>query len=283
MRLPFGEVVVVPKTPTKHFLGSLLFIAMIAGFIIAGNIAHKKNPNEKIIPTIGQMVDGVKRSALPLDPPEGREELTLKQKKDQFRLWKDTWATGQRFVISVVILFLAAWFGVMMGVYPYMDAFTFKYMTFLNSLVAMSLMAIIMVVFGTGNLAKIMLVQFGVFPFIALDARQRAMTIPVEQLITAKTLAASNAEIAYRIIMPQVLPQILDSIRLSLKSVMVYLIAAEAIAANAGLGYRTFVMQRYIAMDVIIPYVIGIALFMFCFDVLFRIWIRWQYPWYKSN
>jgi len=117
---------------------------------------------------------GMKRVALPLQPADGEEELSPKQKKDQFRLWKDTWATGKRFVISVAILFLAALLGVNMGVFPYVNAVFNSFMTFLNSLVAMSLLAIIMVVFGTGDASKVMLVQFGIFPFIVLDAYLRA-------------------------------------------------------------------------------------------------------------
>ena len=267
---------------TYLFLSSLLFLVLIVSYNIGSQVRHRDNPKDKIMPTLGQMADGIQRVALPLQPPEGREDLTPKQQKDQFRLWKDTWATGKRFAISVVILFFGALLGVNMGVFPYIDAFFNRFMNFLNSLVAMSLLAIIMVVFGTGDTSKVMLVQFGVFPFIVLDAYLRARSVPREQIVKGQTLAASNFEIAYRIVLPQIMPQVLDSIRLSLKSVMVYLIAAEAIAAKAGLGYRTFVLQRYIAMDIIIPYVIWIALLVFLVDYGFKVFIRRAYPWART-
>ena len=48
----------------------------------------------------------------------------------------------------------------------------------------------------------------------------------------------------------------LDTIRLNLKAAMLLLIAGESLAATVGLGYRIFVVRRYVAMDIIIPYVL---------------------------
>ena len=55
--------------------------------------------------------------------------------------------------------------------------------------------------------------------------------------------------------MPQVLPQLIDTVRLALGAAWLFLIAAEAIASTEGLGYRIFLVRRYLAMDVILPYV----------------------------
>ncbi|ODS59680.1 MAG: hypothetical protein ABS48_01825 [Erythrobacter sp. SCN 68-10] len=55
---------------------------------------------------------------------------------------------------------------------------------------------------------------------------------------------------------------------LSLGPAWVFLIAAEAIAADVGLGYRIFLVRRYLAMDVILPYVAVIALLAMAMDLL---------------
>ena len=62
------------------------------------------------------------------------------------------------------------------------------------------------------------------------------------------------------------MPRLIDSVRLSLGAAWLYLIAAEAIAAESGLGYRIFLMRRYLAMDVILPYVAWITLLAFLLD-----------------
>jgi NitT/TauT family transport system permease protein len=84
--------------------------------------------------------------------------------------------------------------------------------------------------------------------------------LPAEQLIKAQTLGASTWQIITRIVLPQTWPRLIDALRLTLGSAWLFLIAAEAIAATEGLGYRIFLVRRYLAMDVIIPYVVWITL-----------------------
>ena len=93
------------------------------------------------------------------------------------------------------------------------------------------------------------------------------------------TLKASTAQIIFKVVLPQIFPYALDTIRLNFKSVILFLIAGEALAATEGLGYRIFVVRRYLAMDVIIPYVIWIALLAFLVDVGLRLWIKKSFSW----
>ena len=76
--------------------------------------------------------------------------------------------------------------------------------------------------------------------------------------------------------------RLLDSLRLSLGSAWLFLIAAEAIAAENGLGYRIFLIRRYLAMDVILPYVLWITLIAFAMDYLLRTVTRTAFPWYAG-
>jgi NitT/TauT family transport system permease protein len=80
-------------------------------------------------------------------------------------------------------------------------------------------------------------------------------------------------------VLPKIFPEVLDTIRLNLKAVFLFLIAGEALAATAGLGYRIFVVRRYVAMDIIIPYVIWISLLAFLTDLAMRVFIKRLYPW----
>lgn len=98
----------------------------------------------------------------------------------------------------------------------------------------------------------------------------------------AITLGASQFQLAYRIILPQIMPRLLEAVRLSLGSAWLFLIAAEAIAASSGLGYRIFLVRRYLAMDVILPYVLWITFLGFVMDWLLRHIMLWFYPWYSA-
>ena len=79
--------------------------------------------------------------------------------------------------------------------------------------------------------------------------------------------------------LPQVMPRLIESLRLSLGPAFVFLISAEAIASDVGLGYRVFLVRRYLAMDIILPYVAWIALLAVLFDLVLSQISRRAYPW----
>jgi NitT/TauT family transport system permease protein len=61
------------------------------------------------------------------------------------------------------------------------------------------------------------------------------------------------------------------------------LIAAEAVASDVGLGYRIFLVRRYLAMDVILTYVIWITLLAFLLDWLLKTLSRRAFPWMEAG
>jgi NitT/TauT family transport system permease protein len=84
------------------------------------------------------------------------------------------------------------------------------------------------------------------------------------------------------VVLPQLWPRLIDSLRLSMGSAWLFLIAAEAIASTEGLGYRIFLVRRYLAMDVILPYVVWITLLAVATDLALRLLraraFRWAEP-----
>jgi NitT/TauT family transport system permease protein len=67
--------------------------------------------------------------------------------------------------------------------------------------------------------------------------------------------------------------------RLAIGPAFVFLISAEAIASDVGLGYRIFLVRRYLSMDVIIPYVAWIALLSILIDMALVATGRRLFPW----
>jgi NitT/TauT family transport system permease protein len=135
---------------------------------------------------------------------------------------------------------------------------------------------------GLGEASKITLIVVGTTLKLVRDIALRVGDIPKEQLIKAQTLGASSWQIALRIVLPQVLPRLVDSVRFEIGPAWLYLIAAEAIASDSGLGYRIFLVRRYLAMDVIIPYVIWITILAFLMDALLRGLQHLWFPWFAK-
>jgi NitT/TauT family transport system permease protein len=97
--------------------------------------------------------------------------------------------------------------------------------------------------------------------------------------VKAQTLGASTLQIAVRVVIPQVLPRLFNALRLAIGPAWLFLIAAEAIASTEGLGYRIFLVRRFLAMDVILPYVAWITLLAFAMDRLLAAASRRLHPW----
>jgi NitT/TauT family transport system permease protein len=145
---------------------------------------------------------------------------------------------------------------------------------------ALALLPILFIALGLGEAAKIALVAIGVTPVIIRDLAMRVQELPREQIVKAETLGASSWQIAIRIVLPQILPRLIDSLRLALGPAWLFLIAAEAIAAESGLGFRIFLVRRYLAMDVILPYVLWITLLAAAMDLALVRLQGFAFPWF---
>ena len=107
--------------------------------------------------------------------------------------------------------------------------------------------------------------------------------VPKELIITALTRGASQWEVIIRVIAPQVMPQLIELVRVNLGQVWIFVIAAEAVASTEGLGYRIYLQQRYMNMALIIPYVLYISAIAYSMDISLQ-FIRVKcFPWYKTN
>jgi NitT/TauT family transport system permease protein len=259
-------------SPRAHtVLGLVLFALMVAGYVALATVRHADNPDDKVIPTIAQLVEGVVRS------------VTL-DRNGAIPLLDDTLASLARFSLGVVASAVGGvGLGLFMGVFPLVEALFLRFLLFFGKIPPLALLPILFVLFGLGDETKVLLIFVGIAPGIALDTYLRTRALPSEQFVKALTLGASIPELIVRVVLPQVMPSALNIIRLNLQNAWLFLIAAETIAAANGLGYRIFVVRRYMAMDTIIPYVLWIALLAFAIDAALTWWIRRRYPWYQGG
>ena len=119
----------------------------------------------------------------------------------------------------------------------------------------------------------------GIAPFMMRDIAAHIGALPREQIIKAQTLGASSWQVMIRVALPQAMPRLIQAVRLSLGPAWVFLISAEAIAADIGLGYRIFLVRRYLSMDIILPYVAWIALLAVVMDLALTWASNRLFPW----
>jgi NitT/TauT family transport system permease protein len=245
----------------------LILLVLVYGIGSAARLAE--NPDDKLLPSATQMVDAVIRMAFEEDRRSGA-----------YLLWSDTAASLIRLGLGLGIAALTGLvFGVAAGVFPLLRAPLSPMMTVVSMVPPLAVLPILFIVFGLDELSKVMLIVIGVTPILARDLEQKAREIPQELLVKAQTLGANSWTLVLRVVLPQLLARLLVSLRLMLGSAWLFLISAEAISATAGLGYRIFLVRRYLAMDVILPYVVWITLLAWLMDWGLRWLKRRLFPW----
>jgi NitT/TauT family transport system permease protein len=263
----------VPRGALRPALILLPFILAAAVYLFASHERHVDNPGDKLLPTVVQMADTVDRMAFTEDARTGTHLML-----------QDTLASIKRLAMGVSLAAaVGLLIGLNMGMFPGLRELSSSFVTFISMIPPLAILPILFITFGVDELAKVMLILIGLFPVLTRDIFLAVRRIPREQITKALTLGASHLSLTYRIVLPQVLPQLIEALRLSLGSAWLFLIAAEAIAATDGLGYRIFLVRRYLAMDVILPYVLWITLLGYLIDLGLRVLLRKAFPWYVAG
>lgn len=253
-------------------LGAVPFLLVLVIYAFSSQARLAQNANDKILPSFSSIGTAMLRMAV---EPNKRNGDVL--------LWADTGASLRRLGLGVgIAAALGLVVGVVLGALPALAASFSPLVASLALIPPLALLPILFIVFGLGEVAKVVLIVFGIAPVIARDVEQRARELPREMVVKAQTLGASTWQVILRVVVPQVLPRLLDAVRLSLGAAWLFLIAAEAIAATEGLGYRIFLVRRYLAMDVILPYVAWITLLAYAMDAGLRLISRMAFPWYHG-
>lgn len=254
-------------------LGVLPFLLLFIIYVMASDARLLENSNDKLLPALTTIVDSIHTYAFEEDKRSGH-----------ILLWTDTWASLKRLGMGLGVgAILGLVFGVAVGVVPYIRATLQPFIAALSMIPPLAMLPILFVVFGLDELSKVVLIVFGVAPVIMRDLAMRVGEIPREQIIKAQTLGASTWQLVLRVVLPQMWPRLIDSVRLTLGVAWLFLIAAEAIAATEGLGYRIFLVRRYMAMDIILPYVAWITILAFAMDYGLRVLSSRLYPWMQRS
>jgi NitT/TauT family transport system permease protein len=263
----------IPSKTTNIFLGLLPFLLIAIIYVVSSSARLAENPNDKLLPSVEKSINSMSKMAFEPSKRDG-----------EYILLNDTIASLQRLAIGVAIsAVLALSIGIAIGIIPYMTATLSPLIWFISLIPTMALLPILFIVFGLGEVSKVVLIILGVAPLITREIYQRVKEIPSEQIIKVQTLGASTWQIITRVITPQILPRLIDSIRLTLGTAWIFLISAEAIAATEGLGYRIFLVRRYLAMDVILPYVLWITFLAFLIDFILKQFNKRLFPWFGKE
>lgn len=197
---------------------------------------------------------------------------------------QDTLSSLYRLSYSMVVASgIALLLALYMGLYKTFEYTTHNFVTVYSLIQPVAILPIIMLIFGVEDYGKIIFIILGVFPPMLLGTFLNVKAIPKQTIVKAKTLSASDTQIVFKVVLPQILPHFINTVRLTLFLGWMLLLTSEMISAETGLGYRIMLEKRFTNMDVIIPYVMWIMLISFSLDYLLARIRDKVSPWYHTR
>jgi len=210
------------------------------------------NSLQSTIPSFEKLGVGLKQIFRPQGLPEN-------PKPPMF--WTDIRATLWRLVMGMSVGVAASIVvGVLMGAYRWIEAPLGPVVMFLSKIPPTAMMPIYFALVGTDQRMFTSMVALGIFFSMTQSIYQAVrQDVSDEAINKAYTLGASEMEIIYEVIWKQILPKIIDSIRLQIGPAMVFLLAAEMVVGNAGLGYQIRMQSRILNMSIVYVYLAILA------------------------
>jgi NitT/TauT family transport system permease protein len=258
-----------PARGLRWTLACLPFLLLFAVYVGASLERRAVNPDDKLLPPVSEMGAALQRLAFEPDRRTGERTFL-----------EDTRASLQRLAAGLGIATLIGLvLGLAIGVLPLVSAAFAPLVAVVSMIPPMAVLPILFIVFGLGEVSKVVLIVIGVAPCLVRDLALKIASLPREQFVKAQTLGGSTWLTTLRVVLPQSMPRLIESLRLALGPAFLFLISAEAISAENGLGYRIFLVRRYLSMDVILPYVAWITMLAYAMDYALLRLSRAAFPW----
>ena len=175
-------------------------------------------------------------------------------------------SVGRALLAFSVAILIGVPLGLGMGLSRTLAAALDPFVQFLRPLPKIALIPLVIVWFGIGEGAKFFLIFISSFLSIVVGAAAAALSVSQARLRAAQTLGASRRQLLTHVVLPDALPELFTSVRLSVGIGWTSLIAAEMVAANSGLGWMVINAGSYLRTDVVLLGIVLLGLAGYFFD-----------------
>lgn len=132
----------------------------------------------------------------------------------------------------------------------------------------LALLPLFLLLFGLGEVPKLLLISLGTFYIVAFTTLSAAMMLPTAYHEVARSYGLSGSQRFRWMIVPAITPQIVASLRLASGISILLVIALEFVSANSGLGYYTWHAWQIFVPDRMYVGVVAISLLGVLFSAL---------------
>ncbi|WP_228479763.1 ABC transporter permease [Microbacterium abyssi] len=159
---------------------------------------------------------------------------------------------------AIPVGFLMGWYTAARGLFE-------PWIQFFRTIPPLALLPLVLVLMGIGELPKVFVIFLAAFLACVISTYQGVVSVDRTLINAARVLGAKDGTIFARVIVPASTPFILVGMRVGLGSAWATLVAAELLAAQAGLGFRMQQAQIYydlatIFVNIVIIGILGLAM-----------------------
>ena len=204
----------------------------------------------------------------------------LRSLQEDGLLWSDLKTSVLRVTAGFLLSALIALpLGVFVGSFKALESLFQPITEFVRYIPVPALIPMVMVCFGIGETAKVMLIFIGTFFQLVLMVADEIRRVQYELVQVSYTLGARRGEVIRLVLWRAALPGIFDALRLCNGWAWTYLVVAELVAANEGLGYRILKFSRFLQTPKIFVYLFLLGVIGLSLDIAFRKLNRRMFHW----
>lgn len=260
---------------TKIILGVIPFILIIGIYSVTSVIRHIDNPDDRMVPSITQLAEGIK-STFKYQDEDNPSFMTLRVVRD-FKA-----SIRLIFTATMISIVLSVLIGLYSGSFPFFEKVNMPIIRSLSFIPPIALLPLFFVWFSKDlELAKYAVVIAGTYFVLVSDIFMKINQVPKKLIDKAYTLGASTNEVLYKVVLRFSLPGIIESIRLTITPAWIFTIAAEfSFPSTEGLGYYMNVVRRQLGVNVILWYIFIIIIIGIITDLFLRLLNNRINKWY---
>lgn len=173
--------------------------------------------------------------------------------------------------------------GIMMGCFAGTRALLNPVLSGARYLPAASFIPVLLVWFGPSDLAKMALLYIGVVFFLIVLILDNTEAVQKELVEAALTMGASRWRVVLGVVVPAAAPSILDSMRTMIAVSWTYLVIAEIVGAQNGIGAVMMRAGRFLHVDTIMAGILMIGILGVLTDLAFRGVAALAFPWARGR
>ena len=189
------------------------------------------------------------------------------------------WSLYRVFFSFFLAVVTAVPIGIAMGMSRYARGVFDPPIEFYRPIPPLAYLPLTIIWFGIGESGKLFLIYLACFAPIAINARAGVRSVSIEQIHAAYSMGGTPQQVVRQVVIKAALPEILTGMRVAIAFGWTTLVAAEMVAAKAGIGVMVLNAARFLATDIVFLGIVVIGAVAFVFDLAMRRIERALVPW----